>query len=50
MTGLLKFQNLSCVMRIDQYVTPLEFSQQRGQPRFKISKEQLKHLRSLSFT
>ena len=32
------------------YVPPLEVSRQRGRPRFEISKEQLEHLRSLSFS
>ncbi len=32
------------------YVTPLEYSRHRGRPKFKISKEQLQHMRSLSFS
>ena len=35
---------------VHHYVPPQEVSRQRGRPRFEISKEQLEHLRSLSFS
>ena len=44
------YDSLDFQRTVHQYVTPREFSRQRGRPRFKISKEQLEHLRSLSFS